>query len=209
MRIGATSDMHGHLPDVPKGLDLLLVAGDIGPATHQYHRDFQFAEHWLTTKYADWLAHAGCPVVGVAGNHDYIAQAKPELMRSLPWKYLCDSGEEFYGLKFWGSPWTPKFGPWAFMKKDSELGQYWTQIPEDTQVLITHGPARGFGDQVTGGERVGSPGLGIYLSGLLQLKLHVFGHIHEEAGFFEEREANVSRVDENYDPVHPVWEFTI
>ena len=39
--------------------------------------------------------------------------------------------------------------------------------------------------------------------------MHVFGHIHEEAGYRHGVEANVSRVDVHYNPVYPVMEFTI
>ena len=69
-------------------------------------------------------------------------------------KYLIptlgdDSGIEIEGIKFWGSPWSNQFGNWAFMADDITLyEQAWSKIPEDTQVLITHGPAKGLGDEV-------------------------------------------------------------
>lgn len=58
------------------------------------------------------------------------------------------------------------------------LAQRWAQIPEDTDILITHGPPLGFGDRVDSGEHVGCEDL---LRRVQQVrpKLHLFGHIHE------------------------------
>ena len=209
MKIGATSDMHGYLPKIPVGLDVLLVAGDLGPATQRYHNNFDYAEKWLRGTFAEWLKSAGCPVIGVAGNHDFIAEHDEELMRSLPWMYLLDEWVEFEGLKFHGSPCTPMFCDWAFMHEDEHLQTYWDQIPADVDVLITHGPAYGVGDTVVGGMRVGSKTLRNHITTLSSLKLHVFGHIHEEAGYNENNKANVSSVNLAYRPTYPVREFVI
>jgi hypothetical protein len=73
--------------------------------------------------------------------------------------YLEDEGVTLDGLKLWGSPVTPIFEDWVFMHGTATIGTYWDAIPDDTDVLITHGPARGVLDQVLPeGERVGCPG---------------------------------------------------
>ena len=54
-------------------------------------------------------------------------------------------------------------------------------IPEDTQILLTHGPAYGYLDTVINGEHVGCRDL---LQKVLAVKpkVHIFGHIHESFG---------------------------
>ena len=64
-----------------------------------------------------------------------------------------------------------------------ELAKRWAQIPDDTDVLITHGPPLGIGD-CTGGRRHG--GDDELLARVLKLSpaLHIFGHIHEGRGVY-------------------------
>ena len=209
IKIGATSDLHGYLPEIPRDLDLLLVAGDLGPATHKYHRDLHYAEDWLNNQFTAWLNTANCPVIGIAGNHDFIAQDNPNVMKQLPWHYLEDTTTEALGLTIHGSPRTPSFGPWAFMNKESSLEFYWDCIPSDVDVLITHGPAYGFGDTCEDGDSAGSRTLRKRLTQFKQLKLHVFGHIHEAQGWSNGTSHNVSHVDLAYHPKFPVQVFEI
>jgi hypothetical protein len=46
------------------------------------------------------------------------------------------------GVKIYGSPWLPSYHDWAFnLERGGEvLKQKWEQIPNGTDVLITHGP---------------------------------------------------------------------
>ena len=75
LRVAAISDLHGFLPDVP-ACDVLLVAGDICPVEDH---DLDFQRRWLEGPFSDWLRglDAG-EIVGIAGNHDFVAQADPE-----------------------------------------------------------------------------------------------------------------------------------
>ena len=56
-------------------------------------------------------------------------------------------------------------------------------IPDQVQVLLTHGPPLGHGDVTSSGLRVGCEDL-MYTtkSRLSNLKVHLFGHIHEGYG---------------------------
>ena len=96
--------------------------------------------------------------------------------------YLEDSGIEIDGIRFWGSPTNVIEGfNWAFNDKIQERID---KIPNDTDVLITHGPAKGILDKLSmrhGGENIGSQEL---LEKIKQInpKIHCFGHIHEEYG---------------------------
>jgi Icc-related predicted phosphoesterase len=96
--------------------------------------------------------------------------------------YLNDSGVEIDGIKFWGSPVTPRFFDWAF-NRDADIQYHWNMIPYDTNVLITHGPPYGILDlTVREGKPVGCHYLRRRLFDLKDLKVHSFGHIHEGFG---------------------------
>ena len=155
MRIAATSDLHGHLPQIPD-CDVLVVAGDIGPPYGWYHERSRTAWEWLEGDFSDWIRSTPARVVGIAGNHDLPMERNEDRAKDLPWTYLSDSGCEIDGIKFWGSPWTPTFGEWAFMEGDFRLAARWAKIPADTDVLLTHGPPYGFADVNEFGQGCGS-----------------------------------------------------
>jgi len=53
-------------------------------------------------------------------------------------------GTTIEDLKFWGSPVQPEFFNWAFNRERGEdICKHWDLIPDDTDILITHGPAFG------------------------------------------------------------------
>ena len=87
----------------------------------------------------------------IAGNHELSYQKDPgfkyQMIGQFPGvKYLESKGVTIDGVKFYGSPYTPMFYDWAFMLDRGEsIAQEWENIPDDTNVLITHGP--GFGSQ--------------------------------------------------------------
>lgn len=102
------------------------------------------------------------------------------------------------------SPYQPEFCDWAFnLPADSnEIGEVWSKIPNDVDVLITHGPPAQILDFTSGGLHVGCPRL---LKRVKQVKprLHVFGHIHEGYGVEEEDSTifvNASTCDLRYRP---------
>src|SRR5579863_6916609 len=98
--------------------------------------------------------------------------------------YLDDSGIEIEGLKIWGSPVQPEFCSWAFnRKRGKEIARHWAKIPEDTQVLVTHGPPVGILDEVDRGiisgveggrEHVGCEELRKRVDESKDLKLHCY-----------------------------------
>ena len=85
-------------------------------------------------------------------------------------------------IKFYGSPWQPEFYNWAFnLARGKVIREKWDLIPEDTDVLITHGPPLGHGDITLGGEFVGCKDL-LEVIEKIRPKYHIFGHIHENPG---------------------------
>jgi hypothetical protein len=88
------------------------------------------------------------------------------------------------GLRIWGSPVTPldwgAFGP----ETAEERERLFSRIPQETDVLITHGPPRGILDAAS---RQKKPrGCDQLLAAVRRVRprLHVFGHIHEQYGMF-------------------------
>lgn len=209
-RVAAIADLHGHLPQVPP-CDVLLVGGDVCPV-EDHGLDFQ--RRFIEGPFADWLGAADADtIVGIAGNHDFVAEASPGLMRTLPWTYLCDETIRAGELVVHGSPWIPTFRNWAFMREDTELEAIWARIPPDVDVLLTHGPPLGYGDLMVDGRRGGSATLTRRLPELEHLRLHVFGHIHEAGGSLDRLGgaslANVSHVDFHYRPARPAAVFEL
>ena len=91
--------------------------------------------------------------------------------------YLCNTGIEIEGVKFYGVP--------MFMEDcvTDRQETFYNNIPSDTDVLITHSPAYGildFDDNINYGSEV-------LLAKLpsLNLKAHLFGHIHAQHGILE------------------------
>lgn len=175
MHITMIADTHGSQPQLPGG-DVLIHAGDL---THVGDLpDINDAAKWLG---AQDYKHK----IAIAGNHDWGFVRDPEAARQMMADagvtYLEDSGCVVEGLKFWGSPWSPTFGNWAFMGTERVLRQQWALIPDDTDVLIVHGPAYGLGDRTSRNVRAGCRDLRVALARVRPL-LSVHGHIHEDGG---------------------------
>lgn len=222
MRIVFTSDCHGKLtkiPALPDG-DVFVMAGDILPNfTRAPHMDAIRQEHALRELDSFFEKLPYKHVLLVAGNHDWIFEKNRGARKSLKKiKYLEDEAIIIDGIKFYGSPWQPEFCDWAFNleRKGKALRAAWDKIPEDVDVLITHGPPWGHLDQIvpTDGTTVTKMGrdsehLGCELLAdrveKIKPRIHVFGHIH---GSFGQKKVgdtlfvNAALCDEAYQPVN-------
>ena len=60
----------------------------------------------------------------------------------------------------------------------------WKLIPDDTDILITHGPPYGHGDKIATKnlDHVGCKSLYEEVISRIKPKFHIFGHIHESHG---------------------------
>lgn len=189
VRFVVTSDLHGETPPPSMMMDgdFLLISGDLGPNLDTSLKEVE----WFNTVFFPWLAsQPHRHKIIIAGNHDFAFERHLDLLE-IPDTvvYLQDSSAVIEGIKFYGSPRSPEFGPWAFMSPDEKLAWYWEMIPEDTDVLLVHGPAHGIRDEAprrtlagTYTENVGSKTLLDKIAKLKNLKLFLFGHIHEGYG---------------------------
>lgn len=235
MRFVCISDTHlrhtEHKLKIPDG-DVLIHAGDLTIGGN--YQEIVAAGRWLKS-----LPHA--QKVVIAGNHDFLFQkdrhtAQQALDAEGELLYLQDSVTGLVGpqggILVYGSPWTPHFYDWAFQltregeaadSKYPDATKHWKGIPENVQILVTHGPPYGTLDVVTRRQFKWVPGKGEVMDAYPQktgdealarrihelpsLRLHVFGHIHPGYGKVVDGNGtvfvNASTCDNVYLPVNP------
>ncbi len=181
----ALSDTHGRHPtmyhEIPDG-DVLIHAGDF------CGRGLMEEVH----EFAAWMGQFPHPdKLLVPGNHDRPVEEAPEECRAIfaerEIQLLIGDSAEIGGLRYFGSPFTPTFYDWHFMRdRGAEIRAEWEAIPPNADVVITHGPAYGHGDLAQPWR--GSPPRRVGCFELLarlrtvRPKIHIFGHIHEGYG---------------------------
>jgi Icc-related predicted phosphoesterase len=209
VKLVAVADTHTDYEKliVPDG-DVFIQAGDIDLYTL---RDAVRYNKWLGT-----LPHERKFVVG--GNHDkWLAETSLHQKRDVlsNANYLENSSVVFNGIKFWGSPMTPTFYDWFFMADRGEpINRYWDMIPEDTDVVITHGPPKRILDAAPRGIGFDYVGCSDLLERLKIVKpiYHIFGHIHFSYGTETKhgtRFYNVSVMNEEYQIVNEPTQIII
>lgn len=170
-----THELHREA-EVPEG-DILIHAGDFTMFSHSLRAIADFNE-WLGE-----LPHLHKLVV--PGNHELFLEADHSRRSILSNAIvLLNEGTTVEGLRIWGSPVTPLYGGAFGLSSPEDRRRLYAQIPEDIDVLVTHGPPYGILDS--------SPDSGMH-SGCRALfdavmrvrpKLHVFGHVHGAHGIF-------------------------
>ena len=238
MKIVAISDTHnmGKEISVPHG-DVLIHAGD--HTMRGTEKETKQALDWLSSLphrhkifiagNHDWFFYDNAPR-RFRNWSLYKHYTKTEMLKKYPnLIYLEDSSVIIEGRKFYGSPWQPWYYDWAFnfplmdgasklfpeMFRDQKAAiKKWSQIPKDTNVLITHCPPTGIGDKVIGGDdHVADTQLRERLFDLPMLSAHVFGHIHTGHGLYLKGKedgfdnlitfVNAAICDADYEPIQP------
>jgi Icc-related predicted phosphoesterase len=175
--ISDTHEKHKQL-NLPKG-DVLIHAGDFT----------WVGKEIPTLDYLDWFESQPFKYkIFVSGNHDFYFEHGRNLNRltGRGFYYLMNSEIVLdKQIRIWGSPFTPEFMNWAFMGTPSTLKPVWDQIPEQLDILITHGPPFQILDRTLDGFNVGCPLL-LEKVKKAKPKYHIFGHIHEGYGMWEQ-----------------------
>lgn len=210
MKIVVISDTHGKhrwMDKLPKG-DVLVHCGDFSNVGERDQVD-----DFLLWMYSQPHKHK----VFIAGNHDrsfdhkfhrnddshWLEMTKIKAKQEFGLHYLENTAVQLDGINFWGSPMTPDFYPqhWAFNRSRGEvIARYWNEIPQDTDVLITHGPCAHVLDWCMNSNRVGCSDLTYHIQ-RVQPVYHLFGHIHESYGIEQHVDTtyvNASVLNENY-----------
>jgi len=203
--ISDTHNKHNQVTSSLPGGDLLIHAGDISSMGYK-HEIQQFCK-WFNSL-ENYTVKAF-----IAGNHDFGFQKEPEMTKEIigSYKWIDYLQDSFLGygvdtenyVKIYGSPWQPEFHSWAFNlpKNGWELEQAWEEIPEDTDILITHGPAFGYLDKIMG--QYDNLGCELLTNRIKKIKpkIHVCGHIHSGYGYVFDGDThfiNASVLDEQY-----------
>jgi Icc-related predicted phosphoesterase len=181
MKILHLSDTHGHhreLGALPQA-DVVVHSGDI-----TFHGSYDEVEDFV-----DWFSQLPFSYkMFIAGNHDFALAGEKgsgvdvceKINALLPERtyYLCHSGVTICGLRFYGVP------MFRATIDDTSYEKYYSAIPYNTDVLVTHQPPMGILD---GGEYQGKPyhyGNALLLDRVKSVspKLHLFGHDHNVFG---------------------------
>lgn len=217
------SDTHGLHDQIPQAhmpeADVLLHAGDFTNTGE--HEQVESLRCWLE-------AYPAAHKVIIAGNHDvtfheeyymhggaerfhganaYDCHKSRELFTSEAITYLEDSMVEVLGYRIYGSPWQPSFCDWAFnLERGARCREKWKMIPKsDLDILITHGPSKGFGDRSGSGLRVGCLDLQEAIE-KRDISVHLSGHVHEGYGCRQDTATvyiNASTCTGKYRPTNP------
>ena len=182
MKIWHISDTHGfhHMLEIPSDIDMVIHSGDGSNFRDIYKNEVEFQD------FIYWYSRVPIKYkIFIAGNHDSALEKNlfnvKKQMEDSDIIYLENSDVTIEGIKIWGSPHTPSFGNWSFMKARAKLDRVWKSIPDDTDIIVTHGPPKGIldssFDRNNNIERCGCNALKKRILDI-QPTLVLFGHIH-------------------------------
>jgi Icc-related predicted phosphoesterase len=182
MKIWHISDTHTYhdLLKIPSGIDMVIHSGDCSNPRDPYNNEPEVRD------FIDWYKELNIKYkIYVAGNHDTSIEKKLVLKQDFEncgIIYLENESITIEGIKIFGSPHTPNFGNWAFMKERTKLERFWRlAIEEDINILVTHGPPKGILDKsYDRNNNMESCGDKSLLNRVLEVQPSyvLFGHIH-------------------------------
>jgi Icc-related predicted phosphoesterase len=220
LKIVATSDLHGKLPEIIEPADIMIIAGDVVPLNIQ--RNKPLSKEWFESEFADWIETLPVDqVFMVAGNHDFYLETITEqdlsalrvackgklvYLNNETRTYIDDNGLQW---SIFGTPYCHEFGRWAFMLPDRNLIDKFKDIPDKVDIIITHDPPFSMGDVDVVLEdfnrnwiHLGNKPL---VSKLFDVKFKALfcGHIHSgEHDMNVYHAVNVSYLNERYEPYY-------
>ena len=207
--------------------------------THEKHEQVEVPDGDLLIHCGDWTNRGEINKMGdffkwfgkqkpkrkicIAGNHELLLDgANKEKVRSFVEEkceeenidYLFNSSIMIDEYKIYGSPWTPRFFNWSFNRdRGKDIAAEWAKIPDDVNILITHGPCYGVLDLIEDNIynrgrdlHQGCADLRARISELKYLRLHAAGHLHATINhklieIDGVKFVNASICDELYNPI--------
>jgi Icc-related predicted phosphoesterase len=180
LHISDTHTFHNQLT-IDKDIDLLIHSGDFSNPKDLIQNERE------VRNFIDWFSSLNIPnKIAISGNHDTSIQARrvtPGDFAKAGIIYLENNSTTIEGLKIWGSPISPSFGDgWAFNMDRGKIDRVWSTIPEDTDIVVTHGPAKGILDLSVDRDGImefcGCTSLRRHILYRVKPKAFLFGHIH-------------------------------
>jgi Icc-related predicted phosphoesterase len=160
---------------------MVIFSGDCSNPRNPYNNEPE------VRNFIDWFSNL--PIkhkVFVAGNHD--SSIEKGLVTKADFDgeciyYLENTHITIEGIKIFGSPYTPQFGNWSFMKERHKLDRMWDKaIDDDSDIIVVHGPPKGIldlsYDRVNKLENCGDKSLWNKVQ-VVKPKLMLSGHIHD------------------------------
>jgi Icc-related predicted phosphoesterase len=195
------------------GGDVLIHSGDFMNSGYVRNNIMDFLDWFVEQPYKQKIF--------ISGNHDRYFQNNTEEVRDILGSiygglvsYLEDDGTNIGDVNVWGSPWQPEFFNWAYNlpRQGTELKEKWDMIPENTDILITHGPPHGYLDKLPNiPDNLGCELLRERVD-IIKPKIHVFGHIHYGYGYVTNGDThfiNAAVLNEQYihehKPINVEW----
>ena len=182
MKIWHISDTHGFHNQlvIPEGIDLVIHTGDASNYLDPYTNEPE------VRKFIDWYEQISIPnKIFIPGNHDTsiergLVKVSDFISRGI--HLLNHDWMDVNGIKIFGSPFTPTFGNWAFMKSRETINRVWEQIPEGMDIVAVHGPCKGILDLSRDRQNVlefcGDGALRKHVLDRIKPKYFLSGHIH-------------------------------
>ena len=182
MKIWHISDTHGfhNQLQVPEGIDLVIHTGDCSNHIDPYVNEPE------VRKFIEWYEQVPIPnKIYISGNHDTsiernLVKASDFISRGI--HLLNHDWMDVNGIKIFGSPYTPTFGRWAFMKSRETINRVWEQIPEGMDIVGVHGPCKGILDLSYNRQNIlefcGDNALRKHILDRVKPKYFLSGHIH-------------------------------
>ncbi len=235
LKVVALSDMHGYLPKIKRGSEVMLIAGDIVPLSIQGYN--KISQEWVLDEFCEWaMKQPVDKVFVIPGNHDWglyiddpeFAELSAKLLTQSYNKVILskDNIHNYKGLRIVTSPWCKQFYNWAYMLSDAELTKKFNGLLEKNEnklvdILLTHDAPYGASDQllestawnpITPGPHIGNKPLADFVK-QLKPSYHFHGHLHstnhEKEMLGDTTIYNVSIVSEAYEAIYPPLYLTI
>ena len=195
IRIWHFSDTHMRHSKIkpPDDIDIAIFSGDCSNPRDKYANEQEVLNFLCWYGMEVKSAHK----IFVAGNHDTSIEGgfvNINKFKEHGILYLENQSTELHftvnpvtqetrSLKIWGSPISPSFGEgWAFNRKRDKLYNLWQTIPEDTDIVITHGPPKGVLDLAyNGAGELEFCGCNALKNRILEIQplILMYGHIHD------------------------------
>lgn len=197
MTILHISDTHGFHQNITNfdGVDMVIHSGDCSNWRDVARNSIEVHD------FLEWYMNV--PVkhkIYVAGNHDTSIEKKifkKENFSDRGIVYLEHDEVTICGLKIFGSPYTPTFNDWAFMKAREKINKAWESMPTDTDILVTHGPPKGVRDLSEDEDgSLKQCGCSALMKWVFRNKpkAHLFGHIHNMKNIMNQGVSRYSKV---------------
>lgn len=184
MKIWHISDTHGYhsLLFVPKDINMVIHSGDFSDKGDVYKNEPE------TRDFLRWYGNLEIKhKILIAGNHDAFAfingREFKDLCKYYGIIYLENTDVIIDGIKIFGTPISPTYGNWYFMKSRDKMDRVWSNLGTDIDILVTHTPPKGILDMSFNRnsrelERCGCNALRKHILERIKPKLNLFGHIH-------------------------------